>query len=226
MRHLETLEARETPAAFVGGGNVRLDSGVLVHPFEETWVGFLNVTQDDRAVYVGAGPGGGPRGAGRDRATRVGGAADRFFGDPDSRFGLVVIPPDQILPPGETVGEGYAVYLEGAPARTVRDTAKHLTPVLGVLRVTNEYPAGEPFLRVQFGVSIDGPPVGQGGKGYAWVEYPADSPAADEIAAHEIAHAFGVGHNAVPGSLMHPTVGGPNPYLLPDEVATIREELT
>lgn len=89
MLKVESLEGRECPAAvFVGDGLVQTDSGVRFRPFEESasWVP-LNVVEADGQIYVGAGPGGGPRIDTFDAATlaRVGSA---FYGPEGDRQGI------------------------------------------------------------------------------------------------------------------------------------------
>lgn len=87
---LTRLEGRDVPATDLGNGFVRLDSGFVLQPFEESWHGRINVAEVGGLAVLGAGPGGGPRVASV-AANGVRTQPDYFAGDPDSREGIVPV---------------------------------------------------------------------------------------------------------------------------------------
>lgn len=89
---VEPLEGRETPATDVGLGELYF-GGHYVRPFED-WRGPLTFLQTDDEVWVGAGPGGGPRVAVFDLNTGERTRPDFFAGDPSGRYGVVFVEPE------------------------------------------------------------------------------------------------------------------------------------
>jgi hypothetical protein len=86
--NLLSLEPREQPALW-HGGEFWLPGVGAVHPFED-WHGSVDVLRVGDRVYVGAGPGGGPRVATLDDGgVRV--VPDYFAGDPADRSGVVLV---------------------------------------------------------------------------------------------------------------------------------------
>jgi hypothetical protein len=106
----EPLEARDCPAVDVGGGGVFFRPGLTAHPFAD-WSGPLAVYDAGERVWVGAGPGGGPRVAVFDAATGERDRPDWFAGEPADRSGVVFVAPD---PPAADPAPGPAAY--GDPA--------------------------------------------------------------------------------------------------------------
>jgi hypothetical protein len=87
------LESRASPAVLAAAGGVvyLLDgSGRSFRPFEEGAAAVpVHLVQDGDLIWVGAGPGGGPRLQARDyRSLAV--VEDRFVGDPGARTGVAV----------------------------------------------------------------------------------------------------------------------------------------
>jgi len=133
-----------------------------------------------------------------------------------------------------SVGRGWPVVLEDAPAIDVLRVADKFAPVAGSVRITNDDPGPSvPHTVVHFGVplslvqqlTLDPSAMAaavEGGR-EAWVTFRADEPAAVPTAQHEIGHTLGLVHTDVPGEIMFGAyiVTTDARYFSPDQLTTM-----
>jgi hypothetical protein len=173
----EPLEARDCPAADLGGGVVGLGSGIALRPFSD-WEGSLAVFDAGGRTWVGGGVGAGPRVA----VLAQDGTRDRpdfFAGDPADRSGVVFV--GATVPDPDPLAEG----IRSVPDDVWRalSEAGHGLTIMGG-KVT-DHPA---HAHVRGRLTADGRPY----DGLAGVSDPAvvtlDAPA--WVVRHEIAHDY------------------------------------